>query len=285
MNRIQIHFDGDIATNHQVSMRTLGRTIYHLQNALDRAYIENKYGSIWKHARMRAQDYEETTFLVQEPAEGGYVLDFLASNNVTKKIVDRLAAALTPAVEQAMQQGEDVAQSLTHQIETRKAQVDKEIIEPQNFENLINNPSKKVIRSYGDRSITKEIDQILAIVRSKYAGTSTFELVTYGTKYHKYTFNRNLSERFHDVVSKRGLGEPVLYLAKVTSLDFKNKNGKIFNVINEKTANIHFSNDADFLKVKEYLGTNKEMTFIGCPVIEYGAFDPQAGDIYFIEIS
>lgn len=285
MNKIQIHFDGDIATNHQVSMRTLGRSIYHLQNALDRAYIENKYGSIWKHARMRAQDYDESTFLVQEPAEGGYVLDFLANNQITKKIVDRLASAITPAIEEAMKQGEDATQTIVQQIETKKTQVDKELIQLQNFENLINNPSRKIIRSYGDRSITKEIDQILAIIRSKHAGSSTFELITHGTQSHKYTFDRSLSERFHGVVSKRGIGDPVLYIAKVISLDSKNKSGKILNVINEKTANIHFTNDADFFKAKDFLGTNAEMTFIGCPIIEYGAFDPQAGDIYFIEIS
>ncbi|MFT5594469.1 MAG: putative membrane protein [Oceanicoccus sp.] len=208
MNKIQIHFDGDIAKNHQVSMRTLGRTIFHLQNALDRAYIENKYGSIWKNARMRALDYEESTFLVQEPAEGGYVLDFLANNDVTKKIVDRLASAITPALEQAMQGGEETAQSLSQQIETRKMQIEKEIIEPQTYEQLMQNPSAKVIRRYGDRSITKEVDQILSIVRSKHSGESTFELVAYGTKSHKFTFNKNISENFHSIVSKRGLGDP-----------------------------------------------------------------------------
>jgi hypothetical protein len=285
MNRIQIHFDGDIATNHQVTMRTLGRTIFHLQNALDRAYIENKYGSIWKHARMRALDYEESSFLVQEPAEGGYVLDFLANNDVTKKIVDRLATAITPAIEQAMQQGEEIVESLSQQIETRKMQIDKEIIDPKSFEQLIENPSAKVVRGYGDRSITKEIDQILSIIRSKHSGESTFELVTNGTKSHKFTFNKNTSDRFHSIVSKRGLGEPVIYIAKVTSLDFKNRSGKILNVINEKNANIHFSDGESFHKAKEYLGTNSEMTFIGCPLIEYGAFDPQAGDIHFIDLA
>lgn len=284
MNKIQIHFDGDIAENHQVSMRTLGRTIFHLQNALDRAYIENKYGSIWKHARMRGLDYEETRFLVQEPAEGGYVLDFLAANEVTKRIVDRLATALGPALEQAMQDGEDTAQSLAQQVATKKMQVDKQIVDPQSFDTLTNNPSQRIIRSYGDRSITKEIDQILSIIRSRHAGESTFELSTKGSKTHTFPFDRRTSENFHRVVSKKSLGDPVVYKAQVTSLDFKNKSGKIWNVSNEKTANIHFSDRGSFHKAKEYLGTKNEMTFIGCPVIEYGAFDPQAGDIHFIDI-
>ncbi len=284
MNRIQIHFDGDIAINHQVSMRTLGRTISHLQSALDRAYIENKYGSLWKHARMRAADYEESMFLVQEPKEGGYVLDFLASNTVTRGIVDRIDSAITSALKQSMHQGEENAQTLGQQINTRKMQIEKGIIKPSSFNQLIENPSKDIVRSYGDRSITKEIDQILAIIRSKYSGNSTFELVTYGSKSNKYLFNRNVSEKFHKVVSKRSLGEPVVYVAKVLSLDFKNHSGKIKNVFNGKDANIHFFDDASFLKAKSYLGTDDEMTFVGCPLIEYGAFDPQAGDIHFIDL-
>jgi len=285
MNRIQIHFDGDIAANHQVSMRTLGKTLSHLQNAMDRAYIENKYGEVWKHTRMKIADYKETEFLVQEPKEGGYILDFLADNAVSQAIVDRIASAITPALEQAMQQGEDVTHSLTQQMEIRKSQITQEIIKPIGYEELVGNPSKQVIRKYGDRSITKEIDQILAIIRSKSSGQSTFELVTHGLRSCKFLFNRNTSEKFHQIVSKRSLGEPVIYSAKVLSLDFKNQNGKISNVANNRMANIHFNNEVSFMKAKTFLGTHEKMTFIGCPLIEYGSFDPQAGDIHFIDLA
>jgi hypothetical protein len=285
MNRIQIHFDGDIAHDHKVSMRTLGKTLFHLQNAMDRAYIENKYGEVWKHTRMKAADFKESEFLVQEPKEGGYVLDFLANNNVTKAIVDRIASAVKPALEQAMQEGEDVTRSLTQQIETRKIQIEKEISKPIEYEELVNNPSKQIIRRYGDRSITKEIDQILAIVRSKSSGQSTFELVIHGSQSNKFLFNKGVSEKFHQIVSKRSLGEPVIYRAKVLSLDFKNKNGKISNIANDRMANIHFKDSASFLKAKAFLGTNEIMAFIGCPLIEYDSFDPQAGDIHFIDLT
>lgn len=284
MSRIQIHFDGDIAINHQVSMRTLGRTLNHLQNAMDRAYIENKYGEVWKHTRMKGADYKETEFLVQEPKEGGYILDFLANNAVTQAIVDRIAAAVTPALEQAMQEGEDVTRSLTEQIDTRKMQITQQLIKPIEYEQLLNNPSKQVIRKYGDRSITKEIDQILAIIRSKNSGQSTFELTTHGSVSNNYLFDSNISKKFHQIVSKRSLGDPVIYKAKVLSLDFKNTNGKISNMANDRTANIHFNNEASFMKAKTFLGMDDEMTFIGCPLIEYGSFDPQAGDIHFIDL-
>lgn len=181
MNIIQIHFDGDIAINHQVSIRTLGKTLSHLQNALDRAYLENKYGAIWKHARMRGNDYDESTFLVQEPKLGGYILEFLANSLVTKNIIDRVAAAIAPALAQSMRQGEELAQSFSQQTETKRMQIENSIVKPSTFQGLIDQPSNAVIRSYGDRSITKEIDQILSIIRSRYSGESSFELKTFGT--------------------------------------------------------------------------------------------------------
>lgn len=284
INKISIHFEGDIAHNHQVSMRTLGKTLSHLQSAMDRAFLENKYGNIFKHARMSASDYEETEFLVQEPKEGGYIIDFLSNNETTKKILDRLSLALTPAFTAAKIQGQTTAQTFGQQLETRQSQIEHKIIKPKSYTEMLENPSRKIIRKYGDRSIVKELDQILSIIRSGYSGESSFEIIVNGTRSHTFTFNKQISNNFHQVVSERSIGEPVIYKALVTSLDSKTKKGKITNAENDKTAIIHFCNDIALLKAKNYLGEKAEMNFIGCPLIEYGAFDPQAGDIYFLDL-
>ena len=284
MNSLQIHFDGDIATNHQVSMRALGRTLFHLQNALDRAYIENKYGELWKHARMRVADYKETQFLVLPPQEGGYIIDFIAKNEITKKILDRVGAALAPAFEEAIHEGEQKAKKIVDQIGVRKAQVDQGLIYVPDYNKMLEAPSPLVVRKYGDRSINREIDQVLSLIRSKYSGDSYLELVLNGSQSTKYTFNRAVSSKFHNIVTARSLGDPVLYRATVISLDHKNSSGKIVNADNDKTAIIHFCDDVDFMSAKEYLGTEDVMSFYGSPLIEYGAFDPQAGDIYFIAL-
>jgi hypothetical protein len=73
-------------------------------------------------------------------------------------------------------------------------------------------------------------------------------------------------------------------MSKVISLDSKNTNGKINNLANNRMANIHFHDLSSFLKAKKFLGTEEKMTFIGCPLIEYDSFDPQAGDIHFIDL-
>ncbi|WLQ15954.1 hypothetical protein O5O45_08505 [Hahella aquimaris] len=93
-----------------------------------------------------------------------------------------------------------------------------------------------------------------------------------------------MSEEFHKVISKRSLGDPIIYRSKLISLDHKNLNGKIENLSSNATSIIHFENNQTFHKAKEYLGTEEIMIFTGCPMIEYGAFDPKAGDIYFLDL-
>ena len=285
MSLVQIHFDGDIATNHQVSMRTLAKSLTHLQNAMDRAFLELHYGKLWKFAKMKQEFYPEVELLVQEPKEGGYVLDFLTSNPVTKGVINRVASAINGAVEASKGEAFNKVTKIEDSLKTRINQVQSGIIVPKDLQEIIDNPEAAIIRRYGDRAIAREIDQILSIIRAGHAGDSTFELFLSGDKSHKFEFNRESSIRFHSTVAKREIGEPVLYNANISSLDRHNNNGKIFNLITEKVANIHFYNEYFLELAMPFFNDKKPMQFVGSPLIEYGAFDPNAGDIYFIGLA
>lgn len=279
---LSLHFEGNIVSNHFVSARTLGKSLIHTQNAIDRAYLDLKYGNLWKYARMKGKDYDEADFIALYPEEGGFVQELVS--NVGKKIIDRISSALTPAIDRVLQEGEEVASSVSQQVENRKIQFANGMISPEKFQTLVNNPGEKVVRKYADRSINREIDQVLSIIRSQHAGESFLEIITNGTKTHKFEFNKFKSEKFHKIVSLKEVGNPVIYVARVRQLDRDRLNGKVVNLENDKTVAIHFLNDNDLVKVHPYLGNNAEMVFIGAPMIEYGAFDPNAGDIYFIDL-
>lgn len=281
---VQIHFDGDIAKKHQVSMRTLGKTLVHLQNSFDRACIEKRKGALWKYAKMPQAFYADVELLVREPREGGYVLDFLAKNAATKAIIDRVTQAITTAVEQTKQKGITQTENIEHTLNIRRTQIEKGIVTPRNFASIVDRPDANVIRRYGDRAIVREIDQILSIIRSANSGNSTFELLLDGTESSTFGFDKTEAKRFHAIVSKRTIGDPVIYTAEVTSLDKTNLNGKIKNITTNKTANIIFANKTSLKLAIPFFDNGEEMHFVGCPFIEYGAFDPMAGDIYFLEL-
>lgn len=285
MSSVTIHFDGYIASNHQVSMRTLGKTLTHLQNSFDRACIEKRRGVLWKYAKMPQSYYSDVELLVQEPKEGGYVLDFLSKNVVTKSIIDRVSQAISIAVEQSIHDGLEQAEKIEETLVKRKVQIEKGRVDPDIFESVMEHPDANVIRKYGDRAIVREIDQILAIIRSKNAGDSFFEIIFSGENSKKFDFDKERAKRFHRVVSKRSLGDPIIYTAEVVSLDRPNLNGKIKNVYTKTTCNIKFINKESLNSAIPFFEQEQRMRFIGCPYIEYGAFDPMAGDIYFIKLA
>jgi len=225
-------------------------------------------------------DYGQTEFLVQAPQEGGYILDFFSRRKKSKKIVDRVS----DAIEQANQQTTTEAKSLKDQIENRKIQISNKILTPIEFRELRDKPNKEIIRQYGDRSIAKEIDQVLSTIRSEYAGDSTFELAMTGTSSHSFTFNKYKSIKFHEVVARRSLGVPVLYSGKLHELDMKNYRGKFYNKATGRTSILHLSNESDSMKVHPYLSPKKNIKFIGCPLIEFGSIEPHSGDVFFIDL-
>ena len=279
---LSLHFEGDIVVDHLVSARTLRKSLVHTQNAIDRAYLDLKYGNLWKYARMRGEDYPFADFFALYPEEGGFLQKLFS--DAGKQIVNRINSALAPAMERVLAEGEEVASSISQQVESRKNQLAHGVLEPTHFQEIIENPGEKVIRTYADRSINREIDQVLSIIRSQHSGESFLEIETYGDKTLKYEFNKHKSERFHSIVSRREVGDPVIYVARVRQLDRDRRNGKVVNLENDKSVMVHFLNDRDFVKAHPYLGNNNDMVFIGAPIIEYGAFDPNAGDIYFIDL-
>jgi len=285
MSLIRIHFDGDITTNHQVSLRTLAKSLTHLQNSFDRAFLEIHYGKLWKYAKMKNEFYEESYFLVQAPKEGGYILDFLRENPMTKAILDRVAQALDNAVKESREQGLSQIEKISASHEIKIAQVKGNVLIPKKIDDIIKNPDKLVTKKYADRAITREIDQILSLIRDELNGDSSLELELSGTKSYKFDFNRTKAKQFHSTITKKQLGDPILYTAIISSLDRYNRKGKIEILETKKISNLFFYNEIFFEQAMPYFSKKESMKFIGSPLIEYGAFDPYAGDIYFIGVT
>ncbi|CAG0994539.1 hypothetical protein MTYP_02468 [Methylophilaceae bacterium] len=285
---ILVHFDGPIAIDHRVSVRTLGKTLDHIQSAIDRAYLDVKHGNVWKHARLKAADYEATEFVALHPREGGYILEMI--KNGAESIVDRLNSAVFAAFEESLQESENEYRSLNEQAQKRLDHY-RNRPKAEHFESLITKPDKRMIRAYGDRSIVKEIDQILSLVRNPKMEGSKFELGLYGSKAHPlYTFDAARAHAFHDVIVERGLGDPLLIPIELRSLDGGNKfqapKGKAFNLETHRDFVLHIGSTEDFDKLVPFLQKKrkKQLLILGSPIVEYGAFDPYGGDVFFLDL-
>lgn len=284
MNLVQIRFDGDIVNENRVSMRTLAKTLSHTQNALDRAYLDIRFeGGVWKHARLPSSERINTEFLIEIPEPGSFLQRFISQNAWGTRIIDRFNQAMTQAVRESIDTGTQEATRLRMQLESQREQLDNEDVVPVDYQSTIENPDRRIVHAFGDRSIVKEVDQILALIRAAESGESTFELSAVGTNLQRYTFDKTASERFHAVVSERQLGDPVIYTGKISQLDRDNLKGKFKNAINDRQMILHMATDEDFMEIHPYLAQDR-IVFIGAPLLEYGAFDPIRGDIYYLRL-
>lgn len=282
MSGVQIHFDGDIAKNHQVSLRTLGKTLTHLQSTFDRAYLEMHHGNLFKYAKMQHAFYPAVELLVQEPREGGYILDFLTSNPITKGVIDRVSEAINGALEQMQNNGVQNANNIKDSVEARMGQVNNGLVQAKGYDQLLLNPDAAITRKYADRAIVREVDQILSIIRSSHSGNSTFELELNGTRSYAFNFDKQKANSFHRIVTQKKIGDPVIYKAGISVMDRHNLSAKIVNSENDSIATLHFIHEDLFQQVIPFFDKKQDLDFIGAPYIEYGAFDPVSGDIYYL---
>lgn len=192
---------------------------------------------------------------------------------------------MRPAISQAMSDGIQETTKIINQLSVKKSVYFASSEKIQDYKTLIENPSEQIIRQYEDRSIVKEIDQMISPIRVREQGdNNSIELQLNGSESTVFNFNRDTSQKFHQIVSRKDLGNAVKYSLKVISLDSKNLKGKVFNTDSNKQANIHFDSKDDIFKLTDFLGKDIVIIVIAFPLIEYGAFDPKAGDIYFMDI-
>ena len=289
-NQIIFHYDGSIAADHKISLRTLATTLHHLQSAIDRSYIDLAYGGVRKHARLRNLDYPLTDFVVGAPAEGGYILDLL--NTGRHAIVDRIYTAISRAYRVATDEALPVTQSLVEQATTRRDHLFARAQHPIDRDQLRQNyaADRQDVR-YADRSITKEIDQVLTQLRLDRYQDSTLELSLVGDRANPpLQFDSQLAQTFHRVVSTKSLGNPVRLEIRVRAMDrgnSRNMVGKGTHTDTGKDFTLHFRSPEDFNTLAHFMRAGADqpiVRIIAVPVIEYGTFDAEAGDMFFLAL-
>lgn len=251
--RLSIHFDGPITVNHHLTVRAMARTYEHMQRAIDRAYLAEKYGAVWKHARLKGEDYEQADFIAAYPREGGIFLDAVkAAGQMPGAVIDRISQAVAAPFDRAAGRGLNEASTMSAQIAARR-QYARDIGRSQivSLSELVENPPSEWARAYSDRSILKEIDQITAQIIPDEVGDSTVDIALWGAQSRRVlSFTPDIARRFHEYVSERQLGPPVTVDAQLRDLDRGNRytkpKAKIRNLASGKEAVLHLNGLGDF---------------------------------------
>lgn len=285
---IQLTFDGAIVRNqHQIALRDLSQAMVGIQSAADRACIDVLYGNVWKHQKLRRQHHEIVEFIVGQPQEGSYLIDFVS--DLGELVVTRLKKALAQPYAEAIDDGHRQIYTIGHQIASRRdaAERAQHILR---YEDLAGAKNALITRTYGDRSINKEFNQMLNPIRRTPEGTMKLVMKASDDDVaDTYEFDIDTAKRFSEIISSRQLGEPVLYEGFLRELDrghhkTKNFKGKFINASNDKDIVIHIETESDFDLLHPFLKAEQRLQIVACPIIEFSSFDPTGGDIQFIDV-
>lgn len=289
-NLISVHFEGPIAKGHTVKLRAIGKTLNNLQCAIDRAHLDVKHGDIWKYARLSEDDYLPTEFVMNQTRNGGFIADLLGVSSESEGIIKRMDSALVSAYQKAQATVPMAAEKIVEQAEKRRVNYKNGSQEALEYSKYLDKQKKNISRSYGDRSIVKEFDQIASIIRAQNNDGSSIEIGFSAPGLSStYTFDEKTSKAFHNIVSARTLGEPIIIPVTLRSLDSGNRDVSkaiMRNLISKKDFSLFIHTSRGFSSLKKYLKKKNppEFSVVACPLLEYGAFDPNAGDMYFIGI-
>ena len=287
MASFSIHFDGPITFEHKVSIRVLAKTYEHMQRAIDRAYLIEKHGDVWKHARLKNEEYEETEFLAEYPREGGIILD--AMRDGAGAVVDRLASAVRPVFENAANRAIEQQQSIPDQILQRRRHIQGVRRRVPTYEAVAEQPPEGWANAYSNRAVVKEIDQLVMQVTPPRLEGSTVSIQLIGRRAHlPFEFDGRRARNFHKIASLRELGAPMIVRAVIRSLDRGNKytkpSAKILNVASGREVVLNLLKTEDFDDLHPY-HNGQEVDLYVSPVIEALGFDLMGGDLMFLAVA
>ncbi|QTF76710.1 hypothetical protein [Xanthomonas citri] len=262
----------------------MARTYEHMQRAIDRAYLINKHGQVWKHARLKGKEYAETDFTAEYPREGGIIID--AVKRGAEVIVDRIAASVIPVFESSSKQGVKLAESIAEQYQERLGYISDMRSDTQTFESLLSKPPTVWAPAYSNRSIVKEIDPLVGLV-SREEGSSV-EIQFVGSRtYPNLRFTPAIARNFHLLASQRMLAAPVIVNARIRTLDRGNKrtmpSAKIENVTTGREVLLHLQERSDF-DLLHPLHDGREIKIYVSPLTEAMGFDLHGGDLVFLDV-
>lgn len=281
-----VHFDGPITTDHKVPVRVLGKTYTHMQCAIDRAFLITEYGEVWKHARLTDEQYAITEFLASYPREGGIILDAIREG--ADAIIDRIAGAIAPLYENAIQQGFDEHDAISQQYQDRLDYVNGMRRNVETFEELVQEPPAGWATAYSNKSVVKEIDQMVNQISPDRLDGSTIEITLVGSRANlPFEFDADRAKRFHKLTARKELGRAIIVTAIIRSLDRGNRytkpNGKVLNLGTNREVVLRMQSIDDFEALHEY-HNGEPVEIFACPIVEAGGFDVNGGDLMFISV-
>jgi len=281
---IEFHFDGDIIQNHEIPLHVLTKTLISIEGSINRAHLVAKHGNAIKHRRMTADDYEQVKLWIGKAKDGGYILKLAAATQVGKNAIKKVMDTMVPFVDSMAAEMEVENNGLKSQVNTQKQLL--AVNEQQNamsYRELLRQEEQQ--DRYIIKSILKEYDELLTFIsNTDKFGSNTLELTFSGDQTVSINFTPEKAKTFKKILKKKSIGNPVHYRGAIRYLNINSLTANFRNAETKKSSTLKLIDEDDYLKVHPFAVPDREIRFIGSPVLEYNSFDAIGGDIYFLAL-
>lgn len=287
--RIIIKFEGTLAPEDNLSIRTLTKTLMPIQRAIDCIVYFEEYGQIRKFSTLPQHLYEQADFYIGNPEHNCVVIPLL--KDAGRQITARIRAFLTVPYQRAADEIEQIA-TLEAEVNNAYSNVINDNVEHITHENLLNGAGERE-REYIEAAVIRSINQSLAPIRSSKVSDDDFiSIQTFddlGTT--TFEFDRVKAKRFNKIANQMHLVAPTIYEGTLHGLT--ENNSTTFPYIGEFRSDANGNKHAQSLLIptvelaislNPYNLSNQKIKFWASPLAKYGAFDEVRGDIVLIKI-
>jgi hypothetical protein len=275
----ELRFEGDFVVDNSITLRQFYKSLKSMQSAIDRSYMDIADTQLRKHAHLHHSKHHLADIYFDQTEVGSFKIKFLKPEEIMKQILDRLSNVVIAPYERSLGANQDLMRTLEDDYEARLAQVNNRLIQIQTYSTEVEDDL--VTRNFSERSIVKEVDQLISPLRSG-SDQNHIDLQIIGTNTNLFEFNANNANRFHKIVSKRELGTPCLYNVNIRVINANTKKAHVNNIATGNQCTLHFRNTEVFNDFADRYNVNQNIMIIASPVLEYSTYDANAGDIYFI---
>ena len=285
-NQITLTFDGTLAPNHSVSLRTLAYTLPHIQRSIDKiVYFEHK-GEIRKYTSLPRELQGYADIYVNELEEGSLRIPFVS--DLAAKVPELFNSFMAEPYEKSAKEVVSHSKILQSDLEACKGLVIHNNVDPITQEDLIAVEGDRKL-AYARTAVLKDINNALALVRTTPGALLKIDVDSH-KGYSSYLFDEMRAARFSKVVATKRLDNPAVYIGQITGLEQQGTSAafkyaaKFWSRVTGQESKIMIQDYDDVLKLHAHNLSNKDIAIWAAPISVHETFDPVRGDLVFIDI-
>lgn len=284
-----LSYTGTLAPEHHVSIRTLGKTLPHLQRAIDKLVYADQLGHVAKFSKLPNDLYPHADLYVSVLEANGVRIPFVT--DLAGRIIDRFGAILRDPFEKALAEA-DEQYSLRDHLDSQFNRITHGMVEGKTQEQVLAEREDGEDSSWTTAAVLKDINTMLTPLRSSAVPPEdTIKMQLSGEEEQSvYEFNKHRSSGFNSLVTEQRLAEPAIYFGKLVGL--RDNHSRRFPYVGDFRSSvtevdcsllIPFEKALNVLRPHNLSG--HEFAIWASPLAVYGAHDDYRGDIVFIEFA